>query len=186
MQDKAQAGAAGSAAKKNLKARALEEMKEYVFITVYLWLLFALFADYKRILLQENGINLWNQTYAIVNALILAKVVLLGEVLDLGKSLRKQALIWLVLGKALLFSILLMAFHIAEESVRALVQHRPVPDSLQDFGGGTWTGLVVYTALLFVTLVPLFAFKEVQRALGHDMLWKLMFTRNGGAPRRDA
>jgi hypothetical protein len=186
MQDKVQSEGADGAAKKNLKARALSEMKEYVLITLYLWLLFALFADYKRILLQENGINLWSQTYAIVNALILAKVVLLGEVLDLGKRLRKLPLIWLVLGKSVLFTVLLMVFHIAEETLRALVQHRPVLDSLQDFGGGTWTGFLVYAALLFVTLVPLFAFKEVQRVLGHDMMWKLMFSRDGGAARRDA
>lgn len=186
MTDKVQAGAAGGTVKKNLKARALEEMKEYFLITLYLWLLLALFADYKRILLQENGINLWNQTYAIVNALILAKVVLLGEVLNLGKHLRKQALIWLVLGKSMLFSLLLMAFHIAEEAVRALVQHRPVLDSLLDFGGGTFRGIVVYGALLFVTLVPLIAFKEVQRVVGHDMLWKLMFSRDGDIPQRDA
>ena len=87
----------GDGGNKNLKARALEETKEYLLITLYLWLLFALFAEYKRLLLQENGINLWNQTYAIVNAMIFGKVVLLGEVLKIGKRLEQHAPIWLVL-----------------------------------------------------------------------------------------
>lgn len=167
------------AGNKSLKEKALGEMKEYLLITLYLWLLLALFADYKRILLQENGINLWNQGYAIVNALIFGKVVLLGEMLDLGRHLEKKALIWLVLGKSLLFSILLILFHIAEESVRAWFEHKPFVDSIENFGGGSWEGLLVYGALLFVTLVPLIAFKEVQRVMGRDMLWKLLFTPGG-------
>ena len=186
MEKKAHPRTQNGAGKKSLKSRALDEMKEYLLVTLYLWLLFALFAEYKRILLQENGINLWNQTYAIVNALIFAKVVLLGEVLNVGKRLEKQALIWLVLGKSLLFSILLILFHIAEESIRSLIEHQPLAGSIQNFGGGTWKGLLIYGALLFVTLVPLFAFKEVQRAMGRDMLWRLLFTPGGSDWRRSA
>lgn len=170
---------------KSLKSKALEEMKEYLAITLYLWLLLALFAEYKRVLLQENGINLWNQTYAIVNALIFAKVVLLGEVLKLGRRLQKEALIWLVLGKSLLFSILLILFHIAEEMIRAWFEHKPLAETIQNFGGGSWSGLLIYGALLFVTLVPLFAFKEVQRVMGRDMFLELLFTRERSGGRRE-
>lgn len=184
MEKKTHARPENGAGTKSLKTKALEEMKEYVLITLYLWLLLALFAEYKRILLQENGINPWNQTYAIVNALIFAKVVLLGEVLNIGKRLQKQALIWLVLGKSLLFSILLILFHIAEESIRSWIEHQPLAGSIQNFGGGTWKGLLIYGALLFVTLVPLFAFKEVQRVMGRDMLWSLLFTREGSGWRQ--
>lgn len=162
---------------KNLKARALEEMKEYLLVTLYLWLLFALFAEYKRLLLQENGINLWNQSYAIVNAMIFGKVVLLGEVLKLGKRLEQQAPIWLVLGKSLIFTLLIMAFHVVEEAIRAWFEGKPLASSIQDFGGGSWQGIFVYAALLFVTLVPLFAFKEVQRVVGGEALRGLLFQR---------
>ena len=162
---------------KNLKARALEEMKEYILITLYLWILFALFAEYKRLLLQENGINLWNQTYAIVNAMIFGKVVLLGEVLKVGRRLQEHALIWVVVGKSFIFTLLLMAFHVAEEAVRAWFQGKPVASSIQDFGGGSWQGIFVYAALLFVTLVPLFVFKEAQRVIGGDTLLRLLFQR---------
>ncbi len=178
-------GSEKSAGMKSLKARAIGEMKEYLLITLYLWLLFALFAEYKRFLLQENGINLWNQTYAIVNAMIFAKVVLLGEVLKVGKRLQEEALIWLVLGKSLLFSILLLLFHIAEESIRAWFEHLPLAVSIRSLGGGTWQGVLIYLALLFVTLVPLFAFKEVQRVLGSDTMRSLLFTRGGSGWRRD-
>lgn len=168
---------ASGGGEKNLKARALDEMKEYIVITLYLWLLFALFAEYKRLLLQENGINLWNQTYAIVNAMIFGKVVLLGEVLKIGKRLEQHAPIWLVLGKSFMFTLLLMAFHVLEESIRAWFQGKPL-SSVQDFGGGSWQGMLVYGALLFVTLVPLFAFKEAQRVVGGEKLRTMLFKRS--------
>lgn len=171
-------GPLGGEAHKNLKQRALEEFRKYLIITLYLWILFALLADYKRVLLQENGINLWNQGYAIFNALIFGKVVLIGQALRVGEGMKNQALIWVVLWKALLFTALLIMFHLAEEAVRAWIQHRPVPGSLADFGGGTWAGFMTYAALLFVALIPLFAFQEVSGAIGRNALWALLFSRD--------
>jgi hypothetical protein len=44
---------------------------------------------------------------------------LIGEALDVGKVLERGALVCVVLGKSLIFAILLLAFHIAEEAIRA-------------------------------------------------------------------
>lgn len=164
-------------AERSLKARALEEMKKYVAISLYLWVLFGLFALYRRVLLQENGLEVWTQGYALVNALVFAKVVLLGEMIDLGKGLRSRALIWAVLGKSFLFTLLLILFHMGEETVRALIKHLPVAETALSFGGGTWLGVFVYAALMFVTLVPLIAFREVADAVGHNTMWKLLLSR---------
>jgi hypothetical protein len=43
-------------------------------------------ATYERMLLQENGISPWNQGFAIVNALIFGKVVLIAHALNLGRT----------------------------------------------------------------------------------------------------
>ena len=166
----------GESGTRTLKARALEEMKKYLAITLYLWVLFALFGLYRRVLLQENGIDLWTQSYALINAMVFAKVVLLGEVLDVGKALRRRALIWAVLGKSLLFTALLILFHIGEEAIRALIKHLPVAETALNFAGGTWQGAFAYAALMFVTLVPLIAFREVGEAIGQNTLWKLLLS----------
>lgn len=166
-------------APKSIEQRALVEMKKYLVITLYLWVLFALFGTYKRVLLQENGISLWNQGYAIVNALIFGKVVLLGQFLNLGDNLRRNALAWVVLGKTVMFTALLMLFHVGEEAIRALVEGLPMMSAIQSFGGGTWLGLVNYAGLLFVALLPLLAFQEVSNAVGSDRLWRLLFKPPG-------
>jgi uncharacterized membrane protein len=48
--------------------------------------------------------------FALVNALIFGKVILIAQVLEVGKSLERRALMWIVLGKSLIFAVPLIAF----------------------------------------------------------------------------
>src|SRR5215471_19515147 len=99
-------GTAEAREKKSLKERAFGELEKYAIITVYLWLLFALFSLHRQ-LVQGHGVSVWHQGFAIVNALIFGKVILIGEVLDVGRVLERRALVWVVFGKSLIFAILL-------------------------------------------------------------------------------
>jgi hypothetical protein len=83
-----------------------------------------------------------------------------------------------VLGKSLIFTILLLAFHITEEATRAWFARQSL--SAADFGGSL-TGLATYAALCFVALIPFFAFEEADRVLGGDALRNLFF--RGGEKR---
>lgn len=178
MQDRLKTASDAGAGKKSLEERAIDELKKFAVITLYLWVLFVLFAAYKRMLLHENGISVWNESFAIVNALIFGKVVLIAQALNIGKSLKEQALVWIVLGKALLFATVLILFHIAEEAVRAWFMNLPLMTAVSDFGGGTWFGLLTYAAIFFVALIPFFAFQEVAEVVGSKALWDLFFTRD--------
>lgn len=157
-----------------LKEKALEEMKKYAALTAYLWVLFFLLGLYRKVLLKENGIDPWTQSYAIVNALVFAKVMLLGEIINLGASLRNRMFIWVVLGRTALFTALLMAFHVIEEAIRAMIKGEPVAGSLLHLGGGSWLGVFVYAGLLFVMLLPLITFREMSFVLGKGVLWGIM------------
>jgi hypothetical protein len=67
--------------KKGLKERALGELEKYMVITAYLWLLFALFSLHKQVV-QGHGVSVWQQGFAIMNALIFGKVILIGQALE--------------------------------------------------------------------------------------------------------
>lgn len=162
---------------RTLKEKAFEEMKKYAALTAYLWVLFFLLGMYRRLLLKENGIDPWTQSYAIVNALVFAKVLLLGEIIDLGAGLRKRAFIFVVIGRTFLFTALLMAFHVVEEAIRALIKGEPVASSVLHLGGGSWMGVWVYAGLLYVLLLPLSAFREMSFVLGKDVLWGIITRR---------
>jgi hypothetical protein len=123
-----------------------------------------------------HGIVTWQQSFAIVNALIFGKVILIAEALELGKNLKGRSLAWIALGKSLLFTILLIAFHIAEDAIRAWFAGEPLSANAADFGG-TLSGLLTPAAIFFVTLTPFFALQEVARVLGSGALWKFFFHR---------
>jgi hypothetical protein len=158
-------------AQKSLKERAVSELEEYAIITAYLWLLFAVLSLHKQ-LVQGHGISFWLQGFAIVNALIFGKVVLIGQALEVGKGLERRALVWVVLGKSLIFAILLLAFHIVEEAIRLWFESKPLSEAFADLGG-TLPGLVTNAAIFFVALIPFFAFREAARILGNGALLNL-------------
>ena len=162
---------AGAGDKKSLEERAVSELKEYAVITAYLWLLFALFSLHKE-LVQGLDISAWQQGFAIMNALIFGKVILIGQALEVGKGLERRALVWVVLGKSLTFAILLLAFHLVEEAIRAWFEGKPLSEAFADLGG-TLPGLLSYAAIFFVALIPFFAFREAGRVLGNGALWDL-------------
>jgi hypothetical protein len=168
-------GATAAESKKGLKERAVGELERYAVITVYLWLLFALFGLYRRQVLLMHGISVWQQGFAIVNALIFGKVMLIGQAFELGKSLEKRTLAWVVLGKSLIFAIVLIAFHIAEEAIRGWFKGQPFSAGVADYGGAP--GLLTYAAIFVVALIPFFAFQEAARVLGSGALWGLFFRR---------
>jgi hypothetical protein len=43
--------------------------------------------------------SVWQTGFALVNALIFGKVIPIAQVLEVGKSLERRALMWIVLGK---------------------------------------------------------------------------------------
>ena len=60
---------------KSLKQRAYHELKEFLVMTIYLWVVLGLFVLYKSVVLAQYHINDGVEYgFAILNALALAKV----------------------------------------------------------------------------------------------------------------
>lgn len=161
-------------AHKNFKAMAITMFWKVVIATVYLWILFALFNLYKTALLNEHGIDYWDQGFAFFSALVFSKVLLVGDMLSIGQSLRKRALVWVVLGRSLIFAVLIILCHAGLSVIRAWCDAQPVMESIMKIGGGSWLGFWIYAAILFFMLIPLAAFRELSFVLGENMIWKLM------------
>jgi hypothetical protein len=165
--------AAEPAAKKSLKDRAVSELEKYAVISLYLWVLFALFGLHRQ-LVQGHGVSVWQQGFALINALVFGKVILIGEALELGKAKSDQSLAWIVVRKSLIFAILLIAFHILEEAIRGWFKGLPVSDAVASLGGSLG-GVAAYGAIFFVVLLPFYALQETARVLGGDAVWRLFF-----------
>ena len=69
-------------------------------------------------------------------------------------------------GVALLLSALFICFHVVEKVVTGLVMGESVAASVPAIGGGGLAGLICVAVIVFVSLLPFFAFKHLDRALG--------------------
>lgn len=50
-----------------------------------------------------------------------------------------------------------------------------IPVGTRSIGGGGWLGLLVVALILFVSLLPFFAFENVTRAIGATRMKKIQF-----------
>jgi hypothetical protein len=159
-----------------LKQRAYHGLKEFLVMTLYLWIVFALFLLYKSVLLDEQHISALAHGLALINALALAKVMLIAQDLHFADQMKERPLIYPTLFKSAAFAIILGCFKVLEETLIGLYHGRSFSESISGIGGGTLNGILVLTVILAVLLIPFFAFNELRAVLGKGRLRKLFFT----------
>jgi hypothetical protein len=76
-------------------------------------------------ILSEEHINYRAQGIAVINALIMAKAMLIGEDLHVGNWLKDKPVLYSSLYKSLVFSLFLIAFYILEEVVVGVFRGGP-------------------------------------------------------------
>jgi hypothetical protein len=70
-------------------------------------------------------------------------------------------------------------------ALKAGATREEIAGSVPTFGAGGFAGLVTVAAIMFIMLIPYFAFRDIGRALGPGELRKLLFSRptaTGTAP----
>jgi hypothetical protein len=72
---------------------------------------------------------------------LLAKVMLTGEIFHLGDNLKHKPLIYPIVFKSAVFSILLISFYIIEEVLMGLWDGKSVAESIPAIAGGGLKGV---------------------------------------------
>lgn len=161
---------------RSLTQRAYKEAKKFLIIAFYLWSIFALMLLYKSVILGEP-IGSLAHGFAIINALALGKVILIGRAFHLGGLTTDEPLILPTLKKSGLFSLLLAIFKILEDASVGFFHGRSFQQSVAEIGGGTLKGILCLTLIMFVVLIPFFGFTELQELLGEGKLAALFLHR---------
>lgn len=161
--------------KQTLKNRAYREFRDFLIIALYLWVIFGLFILYKSMILNQQKFSYLAHGLALFNALALGKIMLIAQAFHLGDQADEAPLIYPTLLKSALFSALLTAFKILEAFAVGQYRGRSFQESIAELAGGTWQGIVTLSLLLFVTLIPFFAFGELERVMGEGTLARLFF-----------
>jgi len=151
-------------------------MAEYWVNVVYLTLVFAAFTQYRRLVLAAHDIIYTNYWVAVIEALVLAKVVMIGDVLHLGRRLEQRPLIFPTLLKTVVFSLFVGIFTIIEHVIKGLWMGKGLTGGVVEFLGKGNHELLAGCLVVFVAFIPFFAFRELGRALGGEgKIWGLFF-----------
>jgi hypothetical protein len=160
---------------RNLKERAFDEFKRFVAIFLYLWVVFGLLSIHKSLVLSQRHLDYEEHTFAIINAFVFAKVLLVGEELHLGRRFQDKPLIYPVLYKCLVFSVVLIFFHALESIAVGMWHGNTLAASIPPILGWNPKGLLAVGFSCFVLLIPFFGFREMARVLGRTQIRNLLF-----------
>jgi len=167
-----------STSRQGLKQRVFLEFKEGLIIALYLWAVFGLLVVHKSMILAEHHINFAFHGFALINALAMAKVMLVARKFDLFARMKNAPLIYPTLLKSAFFTVVLACFKILEDAAIGLYRHQSFRQSISELGGGTWQGVLTMVLLVFAVLIPFVGFGELGRLMGEGKLEKLFFERH--------
>lgn len=160
-----------------LKERAIEELKLFWIIAFYLWVFLGSFLVYRRLIVAETGVTYLHYGMALIQALIVAKVILIGRMFGFTRRFEDKPLIVPVLYKSFLFGLLVMLFGVAEHLVEGWVHKEGLLGGLHDISDIGVHEIGARMLMLTVAFVPFFAFAELGRVLGTQKLSAMFFSK---------
>jgi hypothetical protein len=157
------------------------EMIDYGINVIYLTLVFSSFFVYQRLLLASHDITYMNYGMAVIEALILGKVIMIGGVFHLGQGLENKPLIFPTLYKTVAFTVLVAIFKVIEYGIKGLWHDVGFMGGLAGFSEKGWDVVLANSLVVVVAFIPFFAMKELGRVLGGNEVRKLFFQRRSGS-----
>lgn len=161
--------------KSKWKSTLHHELKEYLQNFIFLAIFFSVFAIYRRLLLEHYGVHLEDYGISVIKALILAKVVMIGDLLHIGRRLSGKPLIYQVLFKSLAFTIWVAIFDVVESLIRVSIEAKTFNGAYEEFLNHFDSVLLGGLLVVYFAFVPFFALKELGKVLGQEKLQKLFF-----------
>ena len=156
---------------------------QFFLIAFYLFVVFGVLALHEEVVAAKNGITYHFYGFALINAIILGKVMLVAEELDLGNRFfrnlffRNGPLAYTIVFRSVAFTLLFFAFDIVEEVLVGVFKGRTVAESFPKIGGGSLRGILSMIVVITVLLLPFFAYREIARVIGKRKLHALLFAR---------
>jgi hypothetical protein len=168
------------------KKTVRHELGEYLWILSYMALFFCVFATYKMMLTHHFHSAAYEYGTALLNAIVLSKVILIGQYAHVGRSTEHKPLLVSSIYKAFLFAILVAVFHVAEEVVKDFLHGREVSRPVYDALSGDVARALSLPVVVFFVFIPFFALWETRRVMGSEAFDHLFIRRNRSESRLSA
>ena len=129
-------------------------------------------------ILAEYQVRYTNYWFPLIEAAVLAKVIVLGDLFRLGRGMENKPLIISTLFRTVMFSLCVAVFSMVEETVRGLLHGNGLTGGFDDIASRGWYELLSRCVVIFAAFIPFFSFKELERVLGAERL-RALFWRRG-------
>lgn len=159
--------------KEILKKRIIHDLQlflfNFIFLTLFLWT----FTMYRRLILEEYQVSYIHYSYNFIEALILAKIILVGQTFKLGERFSDQPLLIPTLYKTLIFSFFIGAFTVLEEFFIGYFHGKDVFYVYHKLVNLGFYEIIARVLVMFFVFIFFFAFLEIGRSLGEGTLIRL-------------
>ena len=161
----------------NLKDQVGHGLIEYAINVVYLALVFAAFTEFRRLVLASYDIAYTNYGFAVIQALVLGKVIMIGSVFRIGRSLEDKPLIYPTLWKTAVFVVFVGVFKLVEHVIGVMWHGEGLGSALADLSWEEFDVVAANSVVVLVAFIPFFAIKELERVYGRDKILFVFFQR---------
>ncbi len=162
--------------KTNWKQFLINEFIQLGIINLYFAISFSVLITLNSLALAQHGIDSFNYGVAIFGALFLGKIILLLEHWSFVKRYDHQPLLYTVLYKSLLFTLLVFVVNILEYYIFGFFQGKSVSIINQKIINEVYSIAFISKNLsIFVVFIPFFSIRELNKILGKDKLKNLFF-----------
>ena len=145
------------------KEKIKHQLREMLELFLYLAFFFCALAIYDMLLLKQYSVEYWTIAFAVINAAVITKVIMIGEYAKLGKRFECKALLVSAVWKALVFGWLVFAFQVVEEVIKRLIHGADLAKASRDLRFEQFASRAI---IAFGVFISLFAWREFRRTMG--------------------
>ncbi|MEM9591278.1 MAG: DUF4339 domain-containing protein [Pseudomonadota bacterium] len=157
----------------SFQQQLIADIRTFGGFCAYLWAVFIVLTVHAMVGSAQFGVGLSFFLLTTVNAFLLMQTMPLLERQAFFETLKHKPLVYSIIYKTLIFVTGLVLAYAVEMGVLGIAG---IGDGFFSLGGG-WGGMLAWWLILSLALVPYFAFREAEAAVGADMMSKLLLGR---------
>jgi hypothetical protein len=162
----------------------VHEMFEYFFNFAFLAVFLVAFAWYRRLILAAYHIQYSGYWAPLIEAAILAKVIMVGDILHLGRNLRNKPLAVITVYRTVVFTVFVVLFSFLEHIIGAMIHGKTAADGIAQIANKGIYEVLAWFVLILAAFLPFFAVKEIERVFGVEKVRGMFFHGRMDEPER--
>lgn len=163
----------------------IHELDEYAANFVFLAFFLVSFAWYRRLILSSYSISYTGYWAPLIEAAILAKIILIGDALHLGRRFRQGPLAIPTIYRTFVFAALVILFMFGEHIVDAWIHGKTAAEGIAQVTEKGWYVILAWFVMVLAAFLPFFTVKELELAFGQEKIREMFFGRKKDRKRAD-